>query len=150
MIPNLPGGLRPFFKKRKGLTLVELLVVIAILAILSSLVISSHIDNKQKALVASYVLPIARACMMDIASHCSVNSPTSNETYNPIDDPRFANCMSQTNISVGSVRLVVVQNPVCNPNGELTTGSIEGYLNDNQAIKVRCDVVGRPFRCRVE
>ncbi len=134
----------------KGFTLVELLIVIAIIAILSSLAISSYLNSKQKALVTSYVLPIARACMMDIAGHCSVNNPTTNETYTPIDDPRFNNCKSQTNVSVGAVKLVAVENPVCNSSGELIAGKIEGYLNDNQAIKVRCEVIEKPFRCRVE
>jgi len=61
---------------RRGFTLVELLVVIAIIAILVSIAIPQYLSYTEKAKLASYALPMARACMLDVASYCSTNSPS--------------------------------------------------------------------------
>ena len=141
-----------FGERQKAFTLVELLVVMAIVAILSSLAMSSYLNHRQRALVSSYVLPIARACMADIASHCSVNNPASGtEVYsNVLNNSSFHNCKSSTNVSAGMVNLEIVEDPACNSNGELTAGKVEGNLNGNQQVKVVCEVTQKPFRCRVE
>jgi prepilin-type N-terminal cleavage/methylation domain-containing protein len=49
----------------RGFTIVELLVVIAIIAILASIAILQYLNYTERARLASYALPMARACMAD-------------------------------------------------------------------------------------
>ncbi len=58
---------------KKGFTLVELLVVIAITSILVSIAVPQYLNYAERARLASCALPIAMACMADVASYCSAD-----------------------------------------------------------------------------
>jgi prepilin-type N-terminal cleavage/methylation domain len=99
---NFMGGLA--MRQQKGFTLIELLVVIAIIAILASLAIPQYLSYQRKARVSSYAEPIARGCMLDIASFCMENA---GETVNPAT---LANC-ANTTISVAGGQTVELTRP---------------------------------------
>ncbi|MDW8295181.1 MAG: prepilin-type N-terminal cleavage/methylation domain-containing protein [Aquificaceae bacterium] len=138
--------------RRGGFTLVELLVVIAIIAILASIAMPAYVKYRTKASVTSYALPILRACMADVASYCSTNSPSSGtETYNPVGDSRFPNCRANTTTAAGTVVIQTTTNPVCNAEGVLTAGEVRAHLQGAEdSYRAVCQVTVKPFRCYVE
>ena len=143
----------PYFNsspRKGGFTLIELLVVMAIIAILSSIAIPQYLNYTKRAHLSSYVLPMARACMADIASYCSANNPSSGmETYSVIGNSTFPNCVANYTTPGGLVTMSVEENPVCNSSGKLTAGRIVAYFSpDGQ--KVVCKVDVKPFKCYIE
>jgi type IV pilus assembly protein PilA len=87
---------------RRGFTLVELLVVIAIIAILVSIAIPRYLNHTERSRLASYALPIARACMLDVVSYCSTDPPAT-VTYSIIGDSTFSNCVANHTTPGGTV-----------------------------------------------
>jgi len=135
---------------KKGFTLVELLVVIAIIAILVSIAVPQYLNYTERARLASYALPIARACMLDVASYCSADPPpTGTVTYSIIGNPAFPNCMANRTTPGGTVYLTGVDPFQCSNTGQLVAGRLLAYFS-SLGKKVVCKVDVRPFRCFIE
>jgi type IV pilus assembly protein PilA len=135
---------------RRGFTLVELLVVIAIIAILVSIAIPQYLNYTERARLASYAFPMARACMTDVASYCSVNPPSvGTETYSIIGNSAFPNCVANYTTPGGTVYFTVVEAFQCSNTGLLVAGKLHAYLSAT-GQRVVCQVDVRPFRCSVE
>jgi len=135
---------------RRGFTLVELLVVIAIIAILVSIAIPQYLNYTERARLASYALPIARACMADVASYCSTDPPSAGtETYSIIGNSAFPNCVANRTTPGGTVYFNVVDAFQCSDTGELVAGKLHAYLSAT-GHRVVCQVDVRAFRCFVE
>lgn len=136
-----------------GFSFLELVIVIAILSVLASISIPAYLKYRTRAMVSSYVLPILRACMMDISSHCATDTPASGfEDYTTvIGDGRFFNCRDNVLTPGGRVRMEVTQVPRCESNGLLSLGELIGYIEGARSHHVvRCSVNMRPFKCQVE
>ena len=135
---------------RRGFTLVELLVVIAIIAILVSIAIPQYLNYTERARLASYALPMARACMADVSSYCSTDPPSAGtETYSIIGNSTFPNCVANRTTPAGTVYFTVVEAFQCSNTGQLVAGKLHAYLSAT-GQKVVCQVDVRPFRCSVE
>ena len=135
---------------RRGFTLVELLVVISIIAILLSIAIPQYLNYTERARLTSYALPRARACMADVASYCSVNSPLAGtETYSIIGNSAFPNCVANHTTSGGTVYLTEVEAFQCSDTGLLVAGKLHAYFSAT-GQRVVCQVDVRPFRCFVQ
>lgn len=135
---------------RRGFTILELLVVIAIIAILVSIALPQYLNYTERARLASYALPIARACMLDVSSHCSTNSPPAGtETYSIIGNSTFPNCVANHTTPGGTVYFTVVEAFRCLDTGQLDAGKLHAYFSAN-GQRVVCQVDVRPFRCSVE
>ena len=136
---------------RRGFTLVELLVVIAIIAILVSIAVPQYLSYTERAKLASYALPMARACMADVASYCSTNPPPAGtETYSTIiGNSTFSNCVANHTTPGGTVYLTEVEAFQCSNTGQLDAGKLHAYFSAT-GQRVVCQVDVRPFRCFVE
>ena len=135
---------------RRGFTLVELLVVIAIIAILVSIAIPQYLNYTERARLASYALPMARACMADVASYCSTDPPSAGtETYSIIGNSTFPNCVANNTTPGGTVYLTEVQTFQCSNTGQLVAGKLYAYFSVT-GRRVVCQVDVRPFRCFIE
>ena len=134
---------------RRGFTIVELLVVIAIIAILVSLAIPQYLNYTERARLASYALPIARACMLDVASYCFINPPAGTETYSIIGNSTFSNCVANRTTPGGTVYLTEIEAFECSNTGLLVAGKLHAYFSAT-GQKVVCQVDVRPFRCFIE
>jgi len=135
---------------RRGFTLVELLVVIAIIAILVSIAIPQYLNYTERTRLASYALPMARACMFDVASYCSTNSPPAGtETYSIIGNSTFSNCVANHTTPGGIVYLTEVETFQCSNTGQLVAGKLHAYFSAT-GQRVVCQVDVRPFRCFIE
>ena len=135
---------------RRGFTILELLMVIAIIAILVSIALPQYLNYTERAKLASYALPIARACMMDVASYCSADPPpTGTVTYSIIGNPAFPNCMANRTTPGGTVYLTEVEAFQCSNTGLLVAGKLYAYFSAT-GQRVVCQVDVRPFRCSVE
>jgi type IV pilus assembly protein PilA len=135
---------------RRGFTLVELLVVIAIIAILVSIAIPQYLNYTERARLASYALPMARACMADVSSYCSTDPPSAGtETYSIIGNSTFPNCVANRTTPGGTVYFTVVEAFQCSNTGLLVAGKLHAYLSAT-GQRVVCQVDVRPFRCSVE
>jgi len=129
---------------------VELLVVIAIIAILVSIAIPQYLNYTERARLASYALPIARACMADVASYCSADPPSAGtETYSIIGNPTFPNCVASYTTPGGTVYLTEVEAFQCSDRGQLIAGKLHAYFSAT-GQRVVCQVDFKPFRCFVE
>jgi type IV pilus assembly protein PilA len=134
---------------RRGFTLVELLVIIAIIAILASIAIPQYQNYTERARLASYALPIARACMLDVASYCFTNTPAGTETYSIIGNSTFPNCVANYTTPGGTVYLNEIEAFQCSNTGLLVAGKLHAYFS-SPGQKVVCQVDVRPFRCFIE
>jgi type IV pilus assembly protein PilA len=134
----------------RGFTIVELLVVIAIIAILASIAILQYLNYTERARLASYALPMARACMADVASYCSADHPpTGTVTYSIIEDSAFPNCVATCTTPGGTVYFTVVEAFQCLNTGLLVAGKLHAYFSAT-GQKVVCQVDVKPFRCFIE
>ncbi len=135
---------------RRGFTLLELLVVIAIIAILVSIAVPQYLNYTERARLASYALPIARACMMDVSSYCSTDPPSAGtETYSIIGNSAFPNCVANHTTLGGTVYFTVVEAFQCSDEGRLVAGKMHAYFSAT-GQRVVCQVDVSPFRCFVE
>jgi len=135
---------------RRGFTILELLVVIAIIAILVSIAVPQYINYTERARLASYALPMARACMADVSSYCSTDPPSAGtETYSIIGNSAFPNCVANRTTLGGTVYFTVVQAFQCSDEGQLVAGKMHAYLSAT-GQRVVCQVDVRPFRCFIE
>jgi type IV pilus assembly protein PilA len=142
---NFMGGLA--MRQQKGFTLIELLVVIAIIAILASLAIPQYLSYQRKARVSSYAEPVARGCMLDIASYCMENAGQT------VDTTQLANC-ANTSITVAGGQKVSLDRPNnvnCKADGQVdddiqVIATIQG-IDDYQA---KCKAENQSVRCTVE
>jgi type IV pilus assembly protein PilA len=135
---------------RRGFTLVELLVVIAIISVLVSIAIPQYLNYTERAKLVSYALPIARACMADVASYCSTDPPPAGtETYLIIGNSTFPNCVANRTTTGGTVYLTEVEAFQCSNTGQLVAGKLHAYFSAT-GQRVVCQVDVRPFRCFVE
>jgi type IV pilus assembly protein PilA len=150
---NFMGGLA--MRQQKGFTLIELLVVIAIIAILASLAIPQYLKYQRKAKVSSYAEPIARGCIMDLASYCMENPNASLSSPVGSSSPG-ANCKS-TSVSTagGTVTLSASGSASCNDQGVLSFGSassggVIATLDTVSDFRARCYADASSVRCTVE
>jgi len=135
---------------RRGFTLVELLVVIAIIAILVSIAVPQYLNYTERAKLASYALPMARACMADVASYCSTDPPPATVTYSLIiGNSTFSNCVANHTTPGGTVYLTEVEAFQCSNTGQLDAGKLHAYFSAT-GQRVVCQVDVKPFRCSVE
>jgi type IV pilus assembly protein PilA len=137
------GGLA--MRQQKGFTLIELLVVIAIIAILASLAIPQYLNYQRKARVSSYAEPIARGCMLDIASFCMENAGQTANTS------RLSNCGTSVSTAGGAVTLNRPDTVACTANGEVpTTVEVTATLDTGSGFRARCFAASSSIRCTVE
>ncbi len=137
------GGLA--MRQQKGFTLIELLVVIAIIAILASLAIPQYLSYQRKARVSSYAEPIARGCMLDIASFCMENAGETN-----VNSANLANCADTTvNTAGGIVTLTPPGTFNCQDDGQVDTQVI-ATLQGVTDYRARCFAENQSVRCTVE
>jgi len=142
---NFMGGLA--MRQQKGFTLIELLVVIAIIAILASLAIPQYLSYQRKARVSSYAEPIARGCMLDIASWCMENAGQT------VNTTQLANC-ANTSISVAGGQTVTLTRPDtvnCQDDGQVPSGTdVKATLSGVTDYQARCYAENQSVRCTVE
>ncbi|MEN2985963.1 MAG: prepilin-type N-terminal cleavage/methylation domain-containing protein, partial [Thermodesulfovibrionaceae bacterium] len=113
---------RLFVRDQKGFTLIELLIVIAIIAILASIAIPQYMKYQRKSKVSSYAEPIARACLMDLASYC-------------VENPGVG-------ISISTTFGKNCESPIVTPGGTVTIGGIDPTCDSTGSIS------GVPARLR--
>ena len=125
-------------------------MVIAIIAILVSLAIPQYLSYTERARLASYALPMARACMLDVSSYCSTDPPTAGtETYSIIGNSTFPNCVANYTTPGGTVYFTVVEAFQCSDTGGLDARKLHAYFSATRQ-RVVCQVDVSPFRCFVE
>ncbi len=134
-------------RQQKGFTLIELLVVIAIIAILASLAIPQYLSYQRKARVSSYAEPIARGCMLDIASYCMENAGETD-----VSSANLANCASTTiNTAGGTVELEPPDTFNCEDGGQVADGTeVIATLSNVDDFRARCFAENQSIRCTVE
>ncbi len=134
-------------RQQKGFTLIELLVVIAIIAILASLAIPQYLSYQRKARVSSYAEPIARGCMLDIASFCMENAGQT------VNTNQLANC-ANTSITVAGNQTVNLTRPdtvTCEGSGQVPDDiEVTATLSGIDDFRAKCVAKDQSIRCTVE
>jgi len=133
-----------FIRDQKGFTLIELLIVIAIIAILASIAIPQYLKYQKKAKVSSYVEPIVRACMMDVAAYCFENPGQTPDTT------QLANCKDRSIATPGGTVGLEPGSFGCNNTGTITSGSVIGSLEGDTTYKARCYADSTGFKCTID
>ncbi|WP_457625534.1 type IV pilin protein [Persephonella sp.] len=134
-------------RKSGGFTLVELLIVIAILSILASIALPVYLSYRQKAKVASQALPYAEECTREIIEYCMNLKPSSSTNIN-ISDLSLSGCTAQT-LSLFNTSLNITGNFQCEPDGVVSSGSIDAKIVSIDDFTARCIVTDSGIKCAV-
>ncbi|MEZ0344210.1 MAG: prepilin-type N-terminal cleavage/methylation domain-containing protein [Caldimicrobium sp.] len=132
----------------KGFILIELIIVIAIIAILSAIVIPIYQRYQQKSKIASFALPLVRACAGDALTFCMSNrvSGVSNITMNVTSLP---NCKNATATASGSLNMTITGTFTCEASGHISNGTVTGELEGVSLYKAQCTLNQKSINCQV-
>jgi len=131
----------------KGFTLVELLIVIAILAILSSIALPIYLSYRQKAKVTSVALPYAEECSREIINYCINLKPSSSTSFN-LSALSLKDCQDKS-LSLYNTDLDISGSFVCEPDGEVSSGTVNASLSDISSFSAVCVINSEGIKCSV-
>ncbi|MDW8135964.1 MAG: prepilin-type N-terminal cleavage/methylation domain-containing protein [Thermodesulfobacterium sp.] len=130
-----------------GFTLLELILVMAIISILSALAIPIYIRYQQKSKVASYALPMVRACANEAITYCMSEraADVSNLTLNVTS---FPNCRNATT-PVGNLTVNITGSVTCEETGHVSNCTVFGELEGVNLYQAKCDLRDQSLHCEV-
>lgn len=130
-----------------GFSLIELLIVISIISILAGLTIPIYSRYQQKAKVASYALPMVRACANDAIAYCMSEraADVSNVTMNVT---AFPNCRNATT-PIGNLTVNITGTVTCEETGHVSNCTVFGELEGVNLYKVKCELRDQSLHCEI-